>query len=159
MALLGLEMLTAAPGLDPTVSPDWAADALARKRKRIEILSRALRRRKPFRRAALYGFVWVKPLRARDFDRIIEILADHTEDPRVRGQAAEALAGRVRRNLRSARARRRHERARTALVSALEDPEPEVRFWSILALASPENVDLLPRLEELARDRTRIRGF
>ena len=43
-----------------------------------------------------------------------------------------------------------------ALVAALDDPEPEVRFWSIFALASPKNVDLLPPLERLARDPARV---
>jgi hypothetical protein len=108
---------------------------------------------------ALYGFVWVKALRARDLERIVAILSDRTEAPGVRGQAAEALASHVKRDLRSPRARARHERAHGALVAGLDDPEPEVRFWSIFALASPENVDLLPRLKRLARDRARLPGW
>ena len=146
-------------GASSTISPEWAADALARKRPGIEILGRAIRGRKPFRRAALYGFVWVKALKSRDLERIVEILEDQTEDAKVRGQAAEALAGHLRRDLRSRRAQQRHKRARAALVAALEDPEPEVRLWSIFALASPENADLLPRLEKLASDAALVAGY
>jgi HEAT repeat protein len=135
-------------GSNPELSAEWAADALARKRRGVDVLGRAIRGRKPFRRAALYGFVWVRVWKARDFERVVEILEDRTEAPAVRGQAAEAMAGHIRRNLRSREARRRHERAR----AALDDPEPEVRFWSIYALASPENVDLLPLLERLVGD-------
>ena len=146
-------------GSHPDLSAEWAADALARKRLGIQILGWAIRGRKPFRRAALYGFVWVKTLKSRDLERIVEILKDQTEDAKVRGQAAEALAGHVRRDLRSRRAQQRHERARAALVAALDDSEPEVRLWSIFALASPENADLLPRLEKLGRDPTPVPGW
>ena len=146
-------------GASPDLSPEWAADALARKRKGIEVLARAIRGRKPFRRAALYGFVWVKALSSRDFERVVEILEDRTEDPDVRGQAAEAMAGRIRRDLRSPRARHRHERARAVLVAALDDPEPEVRLWSIFALASRDNIDLVPRLKRLSRDAARVPGW
>jgi len=146
-------------GRNPNLSPEWAADALARKRPGIEILGRAIRGRKPFRRAALYGFVWVQTLRSRDLERIVEILEDRTEDAKVRGQAAEALAGRLRRDLRSRKAHQRHERARTALIEALGDPEPEVRLWSIFALASPDNADLLPLLEKLAQDAAMVPGL
>jgi hypothetical protein len=59
----------------------------------------------------------------------------------------------------STKARGRHERARMALISGLDDPKPEVRFWSIFALGSPENVDLLPRLENLATDAALVPGW
>jgi len=146
-------------GASSTISPEWAADALARKRLGIEILGRAIRGRKPFRRAALYGFVWVKAFKSRDLERIVEILKDQTEDAKVRGQAAEALSGHLRRDQRSRRAQQGHERARAALVAALDDPEPEVRLWSIFALASPENADLLPLLEKLAKDPAQVPGW
>ena len=146
-------------GRNPELSPELAADALARKRLGIAVLGRAIRGRTPFRRAALYGFVWVKALKSRDLEQIIEILEDQTEDSKVRGEAAEALAGRLRRDLRSRRVQQRHDRARLALVAALDDRDPEVRFWSIFALASPENADLLPRLERLAGDPARPPGW
>ncbi len=44
-------------------------------------------------------------------------------------------------------------------MSALDDSEPEVRFWSIFALAAPENVDLLRRLKRLTRDSTPVPGW
>ncbi|HET9155167.1 MAG TPA: hypothetical protein VFN91_00790, partial [Myxococcaceae bacterium] len=57
------------------------------------------------------------------------------------------------------RAHQLDQLARDALVRGLDDQEPEVRFWSIYALASPENAWVLPKLESMLGDRALVPGW
>ena len=69
---------------------------------------------------------------------LLAILGDATEPPHIRGSAAEALH------------RYADVRAANALVSALEDPEPEVRYYTAFALAARNDAAALPALERAA---------
>jgi HEAT repeat protein len=113
------------------------------------------------RRAAVYGFVWVHRPTAADVKRLLRIHQDPTESPDIRGQAAEALGPSVVARGKAGRVRQNDARslARDALLRGLDDPEPEVRFWSIFALASPENEWLLPKLESMVGDRALVPGW
>ena len=46
-----------------------------------------------------------------------------------------------------------------AFVRGLDDPAPEVRLWSIYALAHPENVWLLSKLETMVNDQATVPGM
>jgi len=111
------------------------------------------------RRAAVYGFAWARDLRPEDFNRLLKIFEDPREDPGIRGQAAEALGPRVGRRVPAGKMRRRDALARVAFVRGLEAPEPEVRFWSIFALASPWNEWVIPKLESMTSDDAGIPGM
>jgi HEAT repeat protein len=111
------------------------------------------------RRAAVYGFLSVKGIRPEDFNRLLRIFQDPREDPSVRGQAAEAVGSRVDYRARPGRMRRRDAVARTAFLSGLADPEPEVRFWSIFALAQFGNDWVIPKLESMTTDEAPVPGM
>src|SRR6266542_3518918 len=72
--------------------------------------------------AAAYGLAFLWDPRA--FDPLVHALGGAGELPAVRAQAAEGLA-----NLRAVR-------AVPALLAALGDPAPEVRFWASFALGA-----------------------
>jgi hypothetical protein len=55
--------------------------------------------------------------------------------------------------------RRRDALAREAFLRGLDDPEPEVRFWSIFALAKPDNDWLIPKLESMTGDPAPLPGM
>ena len=143
------------------LSPEWAADALSRSRDGIRVLREALGSGAPeaTRRAAVYGFVWVKRMRPEDFNQLLSIYQDARESPGLRGQAAEALAGRVDYREKPGRMSRRDALARQAFLHGLDDPEPEVRLWSIFALANPENGWLVSKLESMASDPALVAGM
>ena len=111
------------------------------------------------RRAAIYGFMSVKRLRPEDFNRLLRIFQNATEAPGVRGQAAEALGPRVNYRGKPGRVRRRDALARDAFLRGLDDPEPEVRLWSIFAPASPANGWLIPKLESMSCDEAAVLGM
>lgn len=48
---------------------------------------------------------------------------------------------------------------RTAIVTSLGDPEPEVRFWSAFAAGALELQESRPRLERLLSDETFVEGW
>jgi len=148
-------------GAESELSPEWAANALSRSRDGIKVLREALASgvHPVTRRAAVYGFVWVKRPTAEDVKRLVGLYEDPTESADIRGQAAEALGGRVKIRGRPGRAHELDQRAREALLRGLDDQEPEVRFWSIYALASPENAWVLPKLESMLGDRALVPGW
>jgi len=79
----------------------------------------------------------------RSSDALLEKLGDSNEDPRVRGQAAEALG--------------RTARAIPDLIRALEDSSVEVRYWAAFALGELGDSAALPALERLAQSDDAIR--
>jgi HEAT repeat protein len=79
-------------------------------------------------------------------------LADTDESPVVRAHAAEALGHLL-----------QHQpvlaEIRTAIVSCLGDPEPEVRFWSAFAAGVLDLQESRPKLERLKGDEASIEGW
>jgi len=73
---------------------------------------------------------------------LLAALTDATEEPTVRGQAAEALAWYY--------LMRGRCPAVAPLVATLDDSSPEVRFWAAYALGIIGARDALPALERLA---------
>lgn len=69
---------------------------------------------------------------------LVTKLRDHSEDPKVRGGVAEALAD------------LRDPRAVPVLISALADESAEVRFWAAFALGELGDPQALSELERLA---------
>src|SRR6185437_8574764 len=85
-------------------------------------LIRILRRgRKPFNRAAA-AYVMQVVTTTRTIAALERTVSDTTEHPRVRGEAAEALA--------HAHRRKSHD----VLLKNLTDPSKDVRFWCAFAL-------------------------
>jgi HEAT repeat protein len=76
----------------------------------------------------------------RAVDPLLARLADTSEDPRVRGFAAEALTGPGDR------------RAVPGLIAALADPSAEVRFWAAFALGELGDPAALSALRQLAQN-------
>ena len=89
------------------------------------------------RAAAAYALGLLGDPRA--IDPLLAKLADASEDPGVRGFAAEAFTW------------HRERRAVPALIAALSDPLPEVRFWAAFALGELGDPAALGELERLAR--------
>lgn len=142
----------------PGVSLEWAAEGLRRSSKGLTLLIETIDSSAPVnvRRAAVYGPM--SETSARSYKILLRVFSDEAEDPSVRAQAAEGLAGRV---VFDARVRRRRidVDAQAALLRGLDDASPAVRFWSAFALAKPGNVGALQKLSRLKRDRTLIPGW
>jgi HEAT repeat protein len=96
-----------------------------------------------FREAAAYGFWELGDERAQPL--LVAALCDPTEDPRVRGQAAETL-GCITGDART----RRYKEAVQVLVDALSDASPTVRFWAAFALGGLRARAAVPALQQLA---------
>lgn len=75
---------------------------------------------------------------ARTFRPLVQLLNRKSEDPVVRGMAAEALADLP------------HSGAAAVLMTALSDPSAEVRFWAAFGLGQLGAWHALPQLELLA---------
>jgi len=75
----------------------------------------------------------------RAVDPLLAKLADRTEEPRVRGFAAEALTG------------PRERRAVPLLIAALDDPSVVVMFWATFALGELGDSPEFGALERLAQ--------
>jgi HEAT repeat protein len=86
----------------------------------------------------------------RDLDLLLTALDD--EDLDVRCHAAEAIG-----HLMSFRRNRR--KAIPRLLQLLDDAEPELRFWSIFAIASIGDEREVPALERLLDDRALVKGW
>ena len=69
------------------------------------------------------------------------------EHPRVRAQAAEGLANTM---TMERRGKPLYRPAVDALLAGLNDPSPQVRFWSVFALWQIRAREALPELERLA---------
>jgi hypothetical protein len=145
--------------MDRSFSPERAAEALANSHNGRQFLIRVIRSKEPpeVRRAAAYGFVYGE-LQSSEFNALLGVFVNANEESAVRGQIAEALGPRINFSRRN-RLRRRDWIARSAFVRGLDDPSPEVRFWSIFALARPGNEWVIPKLESMTSDRTPVPGF
>ncbi|HET8548849.1 MAG TPA: HEAT repeat domain-containing protein [Bryobacteraceae bacterium] len=78
---------------------------------------------------------------------LIAVLKNRAEDVRMRGRAAETLA--------------LHETARAtrALISSLDDPAVEVRFWAVFALGSHPARKAIPAVEAMLGDHAVLPGW
>ena len=85
-------------------------------------------------------------------DVLARRLADTDESPLVRAHAAEALGHLL-----------QYQQVivdiRTAIVSCLRDPEPEVRFWSVFAAGVLNLQESRPQLERLKGDEAIVEGW
>jgi HEAT repeat protein len=85
-------------------------------------------------------------------DALARRLVDADESAVVRAYAAEALGHML-----------AHQpvlaEIRTAIVSTLNDPEPEVRFWSAFAAGALDLQESRQRLERLLRDESFVEGW
>jgi HEAT repeat protein len=75
---------------------------------------------------------------------LIHVLRNRRASPRLRGQAAETLG-----YLFMSRADRL---AFSALREGIEDPSPEVRFWSVFALGQMGNPKAIQALTKISRE-------
>jgi HEAT repeat protein len=83
---------------------------------------------------------------------LLRALGDRTEDTDVRCHAAEALGHLV--------PEREHAEVLAALLHALTDREPEVRFWAAFALGNLGDERAIPALQRLAdRDSEVVPGW
>jgi HEAT repeat protein len=94
------------------------------------------------RSAAIHALSGLGDRRA--VEPLLAILSDPHDDPAVRGHAAEALARFV--DQRAAIVPR--------LIRALDDGQPEVRFWAAFALGQQADEQALPALRRLAETDT-----
>jgi HEAT repeat protein len=142
-------------GGDADLIPHRAAELLARYREGMRLLVRVVTSpgAPELREAAVYGFVFAN-LAPQHLVLLRRVFANPHEAPQVRAQAAEALGS----HLSGYRHRwqRRYRRIVDSLVRGLDDPVPEVRFWSIYALAHPRQDDarVMPRLRAIAETDT-----
>ena len=136
-------------GGDSRCSPHQAAERLAESHVGARLLRRVIASSESpeLRSAAVYGFVWGWA-KSSDLALILRIFENESEHAVVRGQAAEALGSQFESYCRPGQ--RRHVRLIRSLVRGLDDAAPEVRFWSIYALAQPQHTWLLPKLEVMA---------
>ncbi|QRN97604.1 HEAT repeat domain-containing protein [Archangium violaceum] len=146
-------------GGDATLSPQEAADQLARYREGMRLLVRIVTSpgAPELREAAVYGFVFAN-ISSRHLVLLRRVFANLDEAPVVRAQAAEALGW----HLSGFRHRwqRRYRHIIDSLMRGLDDPAPEVRFWSIYALACQNDARILPRLRVIAAtDTASCRGM
>jgi HEAT repeat protein len=87
---------------------------------------------------------------------LTDIVADKTELAKIRAQALEGLGNKFDR----AAATDVNLRASNEILSALADPDPEVRFWACFAAGAIELNEALPQLQVLARtDETIVPGW
>jgi HEAT repeat protein len=103
--------------------------------------------RRPFNRAAAaYAMQMLTTARTiKELERTVKSKAEH---PRVRGEAAEALAHGHRR------------RSHDVLLRGLRDPSKDVRFWCAFALGQMTEQRAVPLLKDLvASDPRVVRGF
>jgi HEAT repeat protein len=80
---------------------------------------------------------------------LIGRLLDLNEDPKLRGQAVEALI-----NFPESK-----EKIIPIFLKMLQDNEPEIRFLVVSALGKIGNTSIIPELKKLASDRTEIPGW
>lgn len=90
------------------------------------------------RRAAAYALAAVGTENALLI--LITVLQDSAQAPTVRGMVAETLSNFA------------HPSVVEALITSLDDPEVEVRFWATYALGELGDPQALPKLRQLASD-------
>jgi HEAT repeat protein len=111
-------------------------------------------RRVDTRHAILYTLSWHADVGT--WDLMVRILSDPHEDPLVRGQAAEGLAYTFDK---VSPGSREFEVGVKALLDALKDPSPEVRYCSLFALGATKHPPLIPVLKEMLADQTPVPGW
>lgn len=103
--------------------------------------------RRPFNRAAA-AYVMQMVTTKKTIAALERRVADEAESPRVRGEAAEALAHSHRR------------KSHDVLLKNLNDKSKDVRFWCAFALGQMAERRAVPILSRLAdSDRRLVRGF
>lgn len=140
-------------GEDPDMDPHVAADKLAKYREGLRLLTQVISSPGDprLREAAVYGFVFAN-LAPQHLVLLRRIYANPREAPGVRAQAAEALGSHYS-NYRHTW-QRRYRRVIDSLVRGLDDPEAEIRFWSIYALAGHKDPRIRPKLQAIAENDT-----
>jgi HEAT repeat protein len=103
--------------------------------------------RRPFNRAAA-AYVMQMVTTPRTHAALEQTVSDTAESPRVRGEAAEALAHSHRR------------KSHDVLLKNLSDKSKDVRFWCAFALGQMADRRAIPALQRLAETDARVvRGF
>jgi HEAT repeats len=103
--------------------------------------------RRTFNRAAA-AFALQMVSTPRTVRALESVVRNKSESPRVRGEAAEALAHSHRKT------------SHTVLLAGLNDPSKDVRFWCAFSLGEMAEKRALPSLKRLAAtDRRVVKGF
>jgi HEAT repeat protein len=103
--------------------------------------------RKPFNRAAA-AFAMQMVTTPKTIRALEGVVRNREERPRVRGEAAEALAHSHRRE------------SHDVLIAGLRDSSKDVRFWCAFALGEMAEQRALPHLECLvSTDKRTVKGF
>lgn len=103
--------------------------------------------RRPFNRAAA-AFAMQIVTTPRTIRALESVVKNRTERPRVRGEAAEALAHCHR------------KKSHGVVLAGLRDPNKEVRFWCAFALGEMAEKRAIPPLKHLVSgDRRVVKGF
>ncbi|WP_223748018.1 HEAT repeat domain-containing protein [Myxococcus faecalis] len=159
------------PRLSPEQRDAALADLLASERARIipaaNLLSSdpstmprllellALERRADNRQGILFALTWHAEPDAL-WDLMIRVLSDPTEGEKVRGQASEGLAYMFPQvEVGSSR----FEAGVQALLAALKDSSPEVRYCALFALGATAHPPLVPAMEAMLVDETPVPGW
>lgn len=106
------------------------------------------------RQGILYALAWHGDVTI--WDRMVRTFSDIREDPRVRGQAMEAIAYMF---LEEEPGSQAFEAASAALVVATRDPSPEVRYCAANTIGASGHLPLVPVLEALLTDHTEVPGW
>ncbi len=106
------------------------------------------------RQGVLYALAWHADLGT--WELMIRILSDAAEAPNVRGQAAEGLSYMFHKVTADSE---KFEAAVSALLVALKDPSPEVRYCAVNALGATRHQPLIPVLERMVEDKTPVPGW
>jgi HEAT repeat protein len=103
--------------------------------------------RKPFNRAAA-AFAMQMVTTPKTMRALESVVKNKSERPRVRGEAAEALAHRHR------------KKSHDVLLAELGDSSKDVRFWCAFALGEMAEKRAIPSLKRLAAtDKRIVKGF
>jgi HEAT repeat protein len=122
----------------------WQDSDVRLERPLIQILRKG---RRPFNRAAA-AFAMQMVTTPRTIRALEGVVRNRAERPRVRGEAAEALAHSHRRE------------SHDVLIAGLQDSSKDVRFWCAFALSEMAESRALPTLERLvSTDKRRVKGF
>ncbi|WP_244982099.1 HEAT repeat domain-containing protein [Corallococcus exercitus] len=106
------------------------------------------------RHAILYALSWHGDLG--QWDLMVGLLKDPKESPLIRGQAAEYLSYDF---MGVKTDSQEFKVAVDALLEALKDPSPEVRYCAVNALGCTGHLPLIPALEEMRDDKTPAPGW
>ncbi|MCP3065054.1 HEAT repeat domain-containing protein [Myxococcus sp. K38C18041901] len=115
----------------------------------------ALERRADNRQAILHALSWHGEPDAL-WELMIRVLSDPTEGEKVRGQASEGLAYMF---AEVEVGSTRFEAGVQALLAALKDSAPEVRYCALFALGATAHPPLIPAMEAMLADDTPVPGW